>query len=463
MVHIMDRAIQQQFSKLSNNLDHMLDRLEKLEQPILREREPPDHREWEQSTRRKQKGDRSNRRAQPIHTQTVQVQPLDQSCRESGGEQPNDFYIRCLVQGKVCLLNIDCGSCANIASDYMVEKLGLTTWNHPHPYEFQFNHCGKFQVEKQVLVSYSIGKYRDEVLCDVVPIPNCHILLGDPWQLSRRVRYDGNLNRYKIKHQDKTFNLVSMEPLEVLTDQIQMAEKRKVWKAEKRKGEREEELRNKVEKEEELEKSQVEKEIAYEEQPEGTISVELEQPKETLLKEQDMLVEKELVVDVLKVVEELGDKIPKDSDLTECEEGFLREFDNRRNGVEIISVIPQQIHLAHSVQSEDENSREKTKEESEIEIDSRDKKMGVDKNRWVKVSLSEEEKKFGSCEDTQRVMMEKRMLAAELNTQRIVTENIGRNNAHDEHFKEVKSDIRQIKESIEASDKRLNLSEIQAG
>jgi hypothetical protein len=36
------------------------------------------------------------------------------------------------------------------------------------------------KVNKQVLVAFSIGKYYDEVLCDIVPIQASHLLLGRP-------------------------------------------------------------------------------------------------------------------------------------------------------------------------------------------------------------------------------------------------------------------------------------------
>ena len=35
-------------------------------------------------------------------------------------------------------------------------------------------------LNKQVLITFSIGKYKDEVLCDVVPMEATHILLGRP-------------------------------------------------------------------------------------------------------------------------------------------------------------------------------------------------------------------------------------------------------------------------------------------
>uniref|UniRef100_A0A2N9G5A0 Uncharacterized protein n=1 Tax=Fagus sylvatica TaxID=28930 RepID=A0A2N9G5A0_FAGSY len=57
------------------------------------------------------------------------------------------------------------------------------------------NDCGEIKVNKQVLISFSIGKYKDEVLCDVVPMHAGHILLGRPWQFDRKVTHDGFKNR----------------------------------------------------------------------------------------------------------------------------------------------------------------------------------------------------------------------------------------------------------------------------
>jgi len=35
-------------------------------------------------------------------------------------------------------------------------------------------------VDKQVLINFAIGKYKDEVLCDVVAMEATHVLLGRP-------------------------------------------------------------------------------------------------------------------------------------------------------------------------------------------------------------------------------------------------------------------------------------------
>ena len=39
---------------------------------------------------------------------------------------------------------------------------------------------GELRVDKQVEIKFSIGNYKDKVLCDVVPMEACHILLGRP-------------------------------------------------------------------------------------------------------------------------------------------------------------------------------------------------------------------------------------------------------------------------------------------
>ncbi|KAL0355332.1 UNVERIFIED_CONTAM: hypothetical protein Sradi_3980100 [Sesamum radiatum] len=79
-------------------------------------------------------------------------------------QRENIFHTRCLIQGKVCMLIIDRGSCANVASCEMVEKLNLATTKHPNPYKLQWlNDYGEIWVSKQVLVSFSIGNYKDDV------------------------------------------------------------------------------------------------------------------------------------------------------------------------------------------------------------------------------------------------------------------------------------------------------------
>ncbi|XP_016732773.1 uncharacterized protein [Gossypium hirsutum] len=132
---------------------------------------------------------------------------------ENEQQRENIFHTRCHVQGKVCSLIVDGGSCTNVASTLMVEKLGLPTTKHPQPYKLQWlNDGGELKVTKQVLVSFTIDKYFDKVLCDVVPMHAGHMLLGRPWQFDRKAIHDGFTNRYTFKFEGKNVTLVPMTP-----------------------------------------------------------------------------------------------------------------------------------------------------------------------------------------------------------------------------------------------------------
>jgi len=62
-----------------------------------------------------------------------------------------------------------------------MRKLNLYTIKHLIPFKLQWmNDDGEVKVNKQVLVVFSIGKYCDEELRDVVSIQASHLLLGRP-------------------------------------------------------------------------------------------------------------------------------------------------------------------------------------------------------------------------------------------------------------------------------------------
>jgi len=86
-------------------------------------------------------------------------------------QRENIFHTRCLINDKLCSLIVNGGSCANVASTRVVDKLGLSTISHAKPNKLQWLcEVGEIIVNKQVLMAFSIGKYKDEALCDVVPM-----------------------------------------------------------------------------------------------------------------------------------------------------------------------------------------------------------------------------------------------------------------------------------------------------
>ena len=80
---------------------------------------------------------------------------------------------------------------------------------------------------KWLLITFSIGKYKDEVLCDVVPMEATHILLGRPWQFDRKKFHDGFTNKISFNFHGHKLILKSLSPKEVHEDQVKMREKRK--------------------------------------------------------------------------------------------------------------------------------------------------------------------------------------------------------------------------------------------
>ena len=104
-----------------------------------------------------------------------QMQPLNDTQRE------NIFHTRCTINGKLCSLIVDEGSCTNVASSRLVSKLNLDTKPHPRPYKLQWlSEDEEVKVTQQVKVCLTIGRYNDRVLCDVVSMEATHILFGRP-------------------------------------------------------------------------------------------------------------------------------------------------------------------------------------------------------------------------------------------------------------------------------------------
>eukprot|EP00253_Pinus_taeda_P012234 PITA_12234 len=91
------------------------------------------------------------------------------------------FRIVCKSRGKCCKLIIDSGSADNLVSTEMVEKLELKRLKHPNPYRVSWlQKCHQLLVDEQSEVEFQIGRYKDKVVCDVMPMDVSHTLLGRP-------------------------------------------------------------------------------------------------------------------------------------------------------------------------------------------------------------------------------------------------------------------------------------------
>ena len=110
---------------------------------------------------------------------------------------------------------IDSGSTDNLVSTEMVEKLELETTARLKPYKVSWLKKGhQVMVTKQCLVEFKIGGYRDEILCDVIPMDVCHILLGRPWWFDRNFIHDRRKNTYTLEKNGRTHMLLPIEEKE---------------------------------------------------------------------------------------------------------------------------------------------------------------------------------------------------------------------------------------------------------
>jgi hypothetical protein len=92
---------------------------------------------------------------------------------------------------------IDSGSTDNLVSTKMVENLNMETTTYLNPYKVSWLHKGQqVMISRQCKVEFKIGGYKDEVLCNGIPMDFCHVFFGILWKYDRNVIHDGRKNTY---------------------------------------------------------------------------------------------------------------------------------------------------------------------------------------------------------------------------------------------------------------------------
>ncbi|GKV07003.1 hypothetical protein SLEP1_g18815 [Rubroshorea leprosula] len=159
-------------------------------------------------------------------------------------------------------------------------------------------------VNKQVLVSFSIRQYKDEVLCDVVPMHAGHLLLGRPWQYDKRVTHDGFKNRYSFVMEGKTITLAPLSPRQVYEDQLRLKKESKLRKESELEG-----MKNREKTvEKELKRREKIKSVENKERKSVSVSAKESDVKAAFLAKQPMLVL--LYKDAYFNTNELNDSLP---------------------------------------------------------------------------------------------------------------------------------------------------------
>jgi hypothetical protein len=135
---------------------------------------------------------------------------------ENPAQRDRLFWTAFKTKDRVCKVIVDSRSTDNLISTEMVEKLELETIIQPSPYSVLWLQKGhRVNVTKQCLVEFKIGGYKDEILCDVIPMDVCHLLLGRPWQYDRNVIHDGRKNTYTLEKNGRTHMLLLIKDKEL--------------------------------------------------------------------------------------------------------------------------------------------------------------------------------------------------------------------------------------------------------
>ena len=96
-------------------------------------------------------------------------------------QRNNLFKTSCKMKDKVCKVIIDNGSTEKLVSMGMVEKIELEATTHLTLYKVSWLQKGhQVTLTQQCLVNFKIGGYRDEILCDVIPMDFYNGFLGRP-------------------------------------------------------------------------------------------------------------------------------------------------------------------------------------------------------------------------------------------------------------------------------------------
>ncbi|RDX85663.1 hypothetical protein CR513_33120, partial [Mucuna pruriens] len=107
-------------------------------------------------------------------------------------QRENIFHSRCMVKGNYYLFIVDGNSNVNVAS------------------------------LRLALIEIILGKYKDEILCNIVPVEATDILLRRPWQFDKKVTHDSVTNKFSFEHKGKKVTIKPLSPHKVIEDQIKM-------------------------------------------------------------------------------------------------------------------------------------------------------------------------------------------------------------------------------------------------
>ena len=81
---------------------------------------------------------------------------------------------------------VDVEATSNYISEDLIDILKLHVYPHPRPYYLDSQHPILFQCK----LPFKVGKYEDEILCDVTNFGSVCVILGHKWITNKQIRYN---------------------------------------------------------------------------------------------------------------------------------------------------------------------------------------------------------------------------------------------------------------------------------
>ncbi|PKI66846.1 hypothetical protein CRG98_012852 [Punica granatum] len=146
------------------------------------------------------------------YSQALVIRKLMLASKQEDESQRNKlFRTRCLIKSRPFIVIIDSCSQENIIGKAVVEKLKLPVEKHPNPYFIGWTIAvGEIRVNERCKAPFSIGRYRDQVYCDVVDMEACHLLFRRPWQYDNNAKHLGRDNTYQLVKEWVRYTLLPM-------------------------------------------------------------------------------------------------------------------------------------------------------------------------------------------------------------------------------------------------------------
>lgn len=112
------------------------------------------------------------------------------------------------------------------------------TIKHSNSYKLQwFNKSSEMKFFKQASIWFSVSKYNEELIYDIMPMFACHVLSRRPWKFDRDIVNLRRSNKYTFLIERKKFVLAPLTPYLVSGDYKAMKELREMIRVEETKVE----------------------------------------------------------------------------------------------------------------------------------------------------------------------------------------------------------------------------------